>query len=1537
MSKTTANTAGPAPSGLEIAIIGMAGRFPGADDIDSLWDNLVAGREAIVQLDPDLLRANGISDETLADPDYVAVGGVVADADCFDAGFFGYSPREAEILDPQQRVLLECAWHAMESAGYDPARTDLPVGVFAGAGMNGYLLNLYANPEIRGQVSPYELFVSNDKDFLATRVSYKLDLSGPSLGVQTACSTSLVAVHLACQSLIAGECDMAMAGGVGVSRQLGYRAVQGGIHSPDGHCRPFDAAAAGTVAGNGVGIVVLKRLDDALADNDHIIAVIRGSAVNNDGALKVSYTAPQVDGQAAVIRDALAMAEVSADSISYIEAHGTGTPLGDPIEVAALTRAFRNDTQRNGFCALGSVKGNIGHLDAAAGVAGLIKTALALKHRRLPASLHFESPNPQIDFDNSPFYVNGRTRDWTADAHPRRAGVSSFGIGGTNAHVVLEEAPATPPTPASQQTQVLPLSAKDPRALQDMAGRLADHLAARPTASLDDVAFVLQQGRRALPWRLAISVDDLDQAVSGLRRPALPDRPATSQPTVVFLFPGQASQYPRMAAALYQCEPVFRAALDHCAESLAAKADLALVDLLFTPGDGAALTDTAVAQPLLFAVEYALATLWQDRGAQPAAMIGHSLGELVAACVAGVMSLDSALELVALRGRLMQAMAPGAMLAVPLCADHLAAHLDDTSHVAAENGPGLCAVSGTSASIEALATRLDAAGVATTRLHSSHGFHSPAMDPVVAPFSEAVARHALSAPQTPFISCVSGTWISPDEATDPAYWGRQLRATVRFDDGMRKLLSLPDPVLIELGPGNTLCTLAGLQSDAGKAADIPRIQTLPSASQTAAHDSARSTLDALGRAWCAGVTVDLGAPAPAADPRQQPRRVPLPGYPFARERYYIDAPTAARAGSETVTQIGQPKAIADWFHVPSWQRRPVVARPPTPTDRIRWLLFADDRGIADALAEQIEHAGQDAFRVTPGARFAQSGYRQFKVGPGDAGSLLALFADLANRDVQAEQIVWLWPLGRDAEDEDREPFLELLTLVQNLGEREEPLQITVVSANACDVVGDTAPREAQAALSGLCQVVGQEYPRIGCRQIDIDPLRLPARATAAHLWHELRADRPAARCAWRGSTRWSLDFAAMPLTASDTPSVIPSHDLRRRGSYAIVGDIAGGLGQVWADALREHHQARLALIDTTGSTDHADDDLSELLHLSADPGDAAGMQAAIAAALERLDRLDGVFYSSPTTSPSSAAPLALVRPTHWRNNRQGKVDGLKALASVLASTPAAQAPAFVCVQSSLSTIVGGLGLAPYAAANHQLDALVAQQNLAGRAKWYAINWDACRDEHASPKDAAGDLAPAGVGAALAEYALTPGEVWQATERVLTLAPPGQVVVSRADLSLRLRQWVSATPRSLDETGVGARPKGKHGRHERPLLETPYLAPRDDVEQTIANIWQEALGIDRVGVDDNFFELGGHSLLAIQVIGRLRAAFPVEIEMQQLLAGNPTVATVAAALSQRLPRGDELAAMAELLQEIQGDGGRAPDRQRPMEGAHEQRL
>ena len=878
------------PAESEIAIIGMAGRFPGADDVASFWQNLRAGVESISILTDEELAAAGLDLAVTRQPNYVRAAPVLADIELFDAAFFGYTPREAEIMDPQQRFFLECAWRALESAGYDPDRYRGAIGVYAGVSMSSYLINLYSNRALLRAASTFQITIGNDKDHLPTRVSYKLNLRGPSVTVQTTCSTSLVAVHLACQSLLSGECDMALAGGVSIKvpQKAGYLYQPDNINSPDGHCRPFDAKAQGTIRGSGVGVVVLKRLAEARADGDHVAAVVKGSALNNDGALKVGYTAPSVEGQAQVIAEALSIAGVEADSIGYVEAHGTATAIGDPIEVAALTKAFRATTRQKNFCALGSVKSNIGHLDAAAGVAGLIKTVLALQHKQLPPSLHFEQPNPKIDFASSPFYVNATLSEWAAAGTPRRAGVSSFGIGGTNAHAVLEEAPAPPAADASRPWQLLLLSAKTGAALDAATANLAAYLRQHPEAELADVAYTLQVGRRAFNHRRMLVCRDLADALAALEttdaQPVLTAVQQTGAPAIVFMFPGQGAQTVNMGLALYGQEATFRAEVDRCAEGLHAHLGLDLRTVLYpqaAPSDDTRrqLNQTWLTQPALFVVEYALARLWMSWGVRPAALVGHSIGEYVAACLAGVLSLEDALALVAARGRLMQQLPAGAMLAVQLGETELAARLGPQLSLAAVNAPGLCVASGPEAAIADLEQRLSAEGVAARRLQTSHAFHSAMMEPMLATFTAQVQRLRLSPPQIPYVSNVTGDWITPAEATDAHYWAKHLRQTVRFAAGLAELRKEANCVLLEVGPGQTLSTLAKRQAQQAGApavvASLPRRQ--------AGQADAEDLLRALGQLWLRGTAVDW-AGFYAAERR---RRVPLPTYPFERQRYWI--------------------------------------------------------------------------------------------------------------------------------------------------------------------------------------------------------------------------------------------------------------------------------------------------------------------------------------------------------------------------------------------------------------------------------------------------------------------------------------------------------------------------------------------------------------------------------------------------------------------------------------------------------------------------
>lgn len=879
----------------EIAIIGMACRFPGAQDVETFWQNLQNGVESITFFSDEELLATGVPPELLKNPNYVKGSAVLDHIDQFDASFFGYTPREAEIMDPQHRLFLECAHQALESAGIVPEIYDGTVGVYAGTGMNTYLLNnIYPNHTILEWMGGFQTRLANDKDFLTTRVSYKLDLKGPSLNIQTACSTSLVAVHLACQNLLNGECDIALAGGasINVPHRAGYLYDEGMIDSPDGHCRVFDAQAQGTVGGSGVGIVVLKRLVDALEDGDDIHAVVKGSAVNNDGALKVGFTAPSVDGQTRVVAEAIALAEVDVRSITYVEAHGTGTILGDPIEVAALTQAFRTYTEEKNFCALGSVKTNLGHLDTAAGVAGLIKTVLALKHKYLPPSLHFKQPNPKIDFANSPFFVNHTLQKWESPNAPRRAGVSSFGIGGTNAHLILEEAPLREPSDSSRPWQLIPLSAKSFTALETMRKQLGMYLEQHMTVPLADVAHTLQKGRVALSHRHVFVCREVREGIENLERP-LSDTlfshfQESETRSLAFMFSGQGTQYVHMGQELYQHEPVFRRVVDHCAVYLIPILGADIRQVLYPHNSQTAVStlkinQTAFTQPILFTIEYALAQLWLSWGVRPQAMIGHSIGEYVAACLADVFSLENALSIVATRGKLVQQLPEGDMCTVPLPANEISPLLGPALSIAAINAPSLCVVSGPRPAMQAFQAELTQQEVEYTVLHTSHAFHSNMMLPILDAFTQQMTAIPLHPPQIPIISNVTGAWLATADAINPAYWVDHLRQTVLFAKGVQTLQQTGNQIMIEVGPGRTLCTIA-----AQNMAESDQSVALPSLPHPKDPQSDLAfLLTTVGKVWLLNGSVDWSA----FHTDERRHHLTLPTYPFERQSYWIHPPT----------------------------------------------------------------------------------------------------------------------------------------------------------------------------------------------------------------------------------------------------------------------------------------------------------------------------------------------------------------------------------------------------------------------------------------------------------------------------------------------------------------------------------------------------------------------------------------------------------------------------------------------------------------------
>lgn len=1509
----------PQYSSTDIAVVGLAGRFPRARNLDEFWERIRDGVECISRLTPEELRESGLPEVALTNPNYVNAVAWLEEADMFDAGYFGFTPREAEAMDPQHRVFLECAVTALEDAGYG-AGYDGPVGVFAGASMNSYLTsNLMRNPEVLEAAGPYQLMIGNDKDFVATRVAYKLNLSGPAMSIQTACSTSLVAIQVACQSLLTFQSDMALAGGVAVywPQKQGYLYQEGMILSPDGHCRAFDAEAKGTVGGQGVGVVVLKRLEDAMRDGDTINAIVKGTAINNDGSNKVGFTAPSVDGQAEVIAMAQAMADVDPASISLIEAHGTGTPLGDPIELAALTQVFRASTNAKQFCAIGSVKTNIGHLDAAAGVAGFIKAVLSLKHGIKPPSLHFEQPNPQLDLENSPFTVQTSASEWNTDGQPRRAGVSSFGIGGTNAHAVLEEAPAREAACPARPWQLLVWSAKTAQALQLASDNLASYLQTHPDASLANVAHTLQSGRKRFPFRRALVARDVAHALELLEAEKSATTKIEAQDTVdrpvVFMFSGQGSQYANMAASLYQNEPSFRQCLDQCAALLETQLGCDLRDKIFSgddEGNNNELNQTGLAQPALFAIEYSLAQLWIEWGIEPDGMIGHSIGEYVAACLAGVMSLEDALSLVAARGQLMQGLPSGDMLAVFAASEAISNYLDGDVSLAAINGPEFCTVSGASEQVAALMQRLDADDVEYRELETSHAFHSAMMDPILDEFTSRVATIDLHAPTTSYVSNVTGNWITSEQATDPAYWAQHLRGTVKFEAGLSTLLAEPNRVLLEVGPGKTLATFARQVAAGNRGIDINT--SLPHPNDPS--DDSQFVLQSAAILWQCGVRFDWKG----FNRHGKLYRIPLPTYPFERSRYLAEPKPLSEMGMVAPDAIKIHDKVEDWFYIPSWRRSlpdGFAQDDSVLRENANWIIFCDRESVGERFAQRLARHDRKAILVRAGEKYDVN----------DAGITLdaidkthyeKLVDSIEHLESRPCRILHLWNLGESDSSLQRsldEGFYSLLYLAQALGDRPPPAVKLLIAASGMHGVRASDKRQPEKSLLvGPAKVIPQEYPYVSGRSVDFavaDILADPEKAVD-RLVAELKLPGNSA-VAYRGAYRWLESYEPVRIGPTNEQQI----PLRLGGTYLITGGL-GGIGLALSQYLARDFQAKLILTGRSKLPDRSDwenyiasndkndpvvqcllqirelEELgAEVMLIQADVADSDAMRAGIASARDRYGAINGVVHAAgvPGTGimqlKTREAADAVLRP---------KVQGTLVLDSLLDLAELD----FMLLCSSINSIYGGVVVIDYAAANAYLDAYAASRRAAYDLPVIAVNWDAWQ-EVGMAADAVEHL-PKNMQAArrqaLQQAIPTAGGV-DAFSRLLKVAAP-QFVVSTHDVRAVMESIDAADAERLATAEAGTRedsvkPVTDPGsaQHARPTLSTELVTPRNKDEEKLAAIWSGLLGIESIGVNDDFFELGGHSLLGTRVLSRIKEEFSLKLPLRVVFEA-PTIAMLA---------------------------------------------
>jgi amino acid adenylation domain-containing protein len=1474
-----------APRPGPIAVVGLAGRFPGAPDLDAYWRMLDEGREGITRFDAASRRTAGVDDVLAAAPGYMPAGGIIEDAECFDARFFGFSPRDAVNLDPQHRLFLQTCWHALESAGIDPERCAHAIGLFAGAGYNTWLseILLAAGESLAGS-GGFHLVTANDKDFLATQVAYRLNLSGPAMTIQSACSTSLVAVDVACQALASGRCGVALAGGVAVTfpQTRGYVYEPGMILSPDGHCRAFAADAAGTVPGSGVGVVVLKRLHDALADGDTIHALIRGSAVNNDGARKVGFTAPGVDGQAAVIRQALANAGLDREDLDYVEAHGTGTLLGDPVEVAALADAYGG---RRAPLLLGSVKSNIGHADAAAGVAGLIKVILALGRGRVPASLHAEVINPTIDLAAGPFEVVRASRPWPEQGRPKRAGVSSFGIGGTNAHVIVEEAPATTWTKTAPQRCLLPLSASDGDALRRQEGELARWLVAHPEVALADVAYTLQDGRRALAHRsfvVAQTVAEADARLRGRGQRCCRQVPETGARAALML-PGQGSQHPRMAAQLLARDRAFRAHLETCEAILRGRLGPPLLELIQSTSDAARLRRTELAQPIVFAMSWALAMRWREVGLTVDGFIGHSVGEYTAACLAGVFELEAALDLMVRRGRLIAELERGAMLAVPLGELEvrdllrklaLGASLD----VAAVNAPRQTVIAGPESAVAELTAGLGQRSILARRLETSHAFHSAMMEPAMDSLAALVAASGPREPTSAFISNVTGDWIEPRRACDPAYWAKHLRAPVRFAAGLQTLADAGFELLVEAGPGQALSGFAHHASWRGVCT--------PSLAHPVEHPAGGDVLPAaVGQVWMAGHDIGWSsARALMGDERVRGRKLPLPPYAFALERHWPAGWRPRRPDGSATTRDDAPLAkrpdMSSWFYRPVWRAVGPLANTTESRDRAARESVNGEGVRGEAAAPRDEPATARSWETTRDEtwlvlcdrgvveqafvrRLRDAGARVTVLTPRDSEQLEDALARLPGPPAR---MVHMWTLAAMDEASLIERGLHcVLTLVRWFGQsRGASARLDVVTRGGAALPDAGELRPGVAAMLAALEVLPYEFPRLRVHGLSVDQPDPDA------LWGWL-VSQPTLRIAAMDCERRLYQQAVESI---DVPAARP---IAPGGTHLITGGF-GGIGSLLAEHLAERGAAHLVLLGRPRAQPDPErgalcqrlrDRGARVTSVELDLGDRGAVLARLPPILEELGVVDHVLH---------AAGLADYAGVVQRRSKQdtdlvmaAKSMGTRALLDAFAEVPTP--PRVMVLFSTLGSFLPAVkfGQIGYAAANGYLD-LAAHAWVDGRTRLVTIHWDDWTERGMTVEAHRRD----GTLTLDATTALTPAEGAEALARVLASGELRVAVSIRA-----LPELIEAVEaRAGSERGLAGAPASRAQPGEDAAAAGPEEAPTSrgpgTLEDRLARDLARILGVASVRPDDNFFELGGHSLLAMQLLAAVREREQLEI-------------------------------------------------------------
>ncbi|QQS37255.1 MAG: SDR family oxidoreductase [Ignavibacteriales bacterium] len=1334
----------------DIAVVGMACRLPDAKNYNEFWKNLVSAKESITFFSDEDLRKSGVDEEHLNNPNYVKAGVVFDEVEMFDAGFFGLSPKEAAIMDPQHRHFLECSWEALEDAGYTPEGLNGPIGVFGGCGMNSYFMfNILTNPKLIKSTGLFLLrHTGNDKDFLTTRVSYNFNLTGPSVNVQTACSTSLVAIHFAVQSLLNGECDMALAGGVTIElpQKRGYTYEEGEILSIDGHCRAFDHQSSGTIFGSGTGVVVLRRIQDAINDGDIIHGVIKATAINNDGSMKVGYLAPSVDGQSQAIVEALTIADINPETITYIETHGTGTAIGDPIEITALTEAFKKFTKKNKYCRIGSLKTNIGHLDTAAGVAGFIKTILALKHKQIPASLNFEKPNPQINFENSPFYVNDKLSDWTISNIPRRAGVSSLGVGGTNAHVIVEEAPALQSSGTSKPYQLLVWSARNQASIDGVTKKFIDFFEEEKEVNLADTSFTLQTGRKEFSARQILVAKNTSEAREILIQKD-PKRLFRNihegqEPSVVFMFPGGGAQYPNMGLELYIHQNVYREELDKCLSILKSKFNLDLQPLFFPEADKVEEAAAQLQKPLnsilsIFITEFALAKMWISWGIKPSSMTGHSMGEYAAACISDVMSLEDALALVELRGRIFEKMPEGGMLSVPLPEAEVLTYTNENLSVAVVNGESTTVLSGTVDSISEAEIKLKADGVDANRIKISVAAHSKMLDPYLEEFRAGWAKVKLSEPKIPFVSNLSGTWIKKSEATSPDYWVNHLRKTVRFADGLSEILKESNSVFLEVGPGNTLSSL--VRSHPSKTNSHSVIASLRHPQEIVSDYE--YILRSVGRLWLAGLNIQWSL----VRGNEKRKRINLPTYAFDHQPYWIEPGKSSGRMIEDSDPLKKITNLSDWFSKPVWKKSEFAAFNESEFKNTKksWLLLISENDLSVKLNSRLSELNQHVITVKHGESFIKHNEVSYSLNAGSHDDFILLIENLSKTNMLPDFVLHAWgttesndKITKQINHEIDFNFYSLLFLAQALGNEDLQKKIKIISVT--DSVHKTGTEKINSYIRsvnlGPVKVIPKEFPDIECSAIDIEN-NTPVETTIERILSEFNREFKDSTIAYRDGNRLVQTFEKLNINSIEKQKPL----FKDGGVYILTGGL-GGISLTLAKDIAKKYHARLVLVsrqqlppseewgkiivsekqnlrlrDTIHKLIEIQNFGAEIQYVSADITDTVQLEKLFESVKNNFGKINGVIHSAGTIDDGV---ILFKKKEDAHKVLAPKVHGTLLLAELAEKYN----PEFIIMFSSASAILGPTGQVDYTSANCFLDALAQAKKDSEGTRFISINW-----------------------------------------------------------------------------------------------------------------------------------------------------------------------------------------------------------------------